>query len=279
MTGHRGFIGRYLVAVLRSVGATVVPIEGDVRSPDSWEGEFDLLFHLAAAMPQRFRDDPREGFSVNVEGTLSALDACRVRGARMVLASTCGVYSPSVSGAISEACPVDPRTPYAQSKLLAEMLCRSYAEHFGVACTILRMFNVYGEGQKQEFLIPYLLGCAVEGREAVVYHPESARDFVHVADVAQALICAAVSGEKGVSIFNIGTGEPYTVLQILDVISGILERPFVWTPGVGDRDPQPTVYAQIQGAVKRLGWRPVIGIEQGLRKAIQAINAAGRAGL
>lgn len=194
----------------------------------------------------------------------------------MILASTCGVYSPSVSGAVSEASPLDPRTPYAQSKLMAEMLCRSYAEHFGVACTILRLFNVFGAGQKQEFLIPYLLRCAVEGREAVVYHPESARDFVHAADVAQAMICAAVSGEHELSVFNIGSGIPYTVHQVIDVISEIVERPLVWTQGTGERDPQPAVYAEIQDAVRELGWRPVVALGEGLRRAIQGISAAGR---
>ncbi len=274
VTGHRGFIGRFLVVALRSSGISVTCVEGDVCSPGSWTGEFDLLFHLAAAMPQRFREDPGTGFSVNVEGTLRALEACRARKARMVLASTCGVYSPTVSGAISEDSPVDPRTPYAQSKLMAEMLCRSYAEHLGVACTVLRLFNIYGEGQKEEFLIPYLLRCAVEGSEAVVYHPESKRDFVHVTDAAQALILAGLS-ESRFGVFNIGSGHPYSVLQVMEIISHILNRPMAWRPGQTSKDPQSAVYAQTDHTSKELGWHSAIGLENGLRVAILSMNASG----
>jgi UDP-glucose 4-epimerase len=272
VTGHRGFIGRHLVATLGALKARVVLLEGDVRSPESWTGPFDLLFHLAAVMPHRFAEDPGEGFSVNIEGTLRALEACRARGARMVFTSTCGVYSPSEAGALSEACRVDPQTPYARSKLMAEMLCRSYADHFGVSGTVLRLFNIYGEGQKAEFLVPYLAQCALEGREAVVHHPESSRDFVHVTDVARALVRAALV-EGPFEVFNIGLGRPYTVRQVLEAIGRVLGRPVAWRQGEGRPDPQPAVFARIERAEARLGWRPTVGLEQGLRDVVAAMGA------
>lgn len=272
VTGHRGFIGRHLVAALGALKASVLLLEGDVRSPEAWKGPFDLLFHLAAAMPHRFAEDPGEGFSVNVEGTLKALEACRARGARVVFASTCGVYSPSEVGALSEACRVDPQTPYAQSKLVAEMLCRSYADHFGVSSTVLRLFNIYGAGQRAEFLIPYLVQCALEGREAVVHHPESSRDFVHVTDVARALVGAALIGGP-FEVFNIGLGRPYTVREVLEAIGRVLGRPVAWRQGEGRPDPQPAVFARVERAETRLGWRPTVGLEQGLRDVVAAMGS------
>lgn len=272
VTGHRGFIGRHLVAALGALKAPVVLVGGDVRSPESWTGPFDLLFHLAAVMPHRFADDPGTGFSVNVEGTLKALEACRARGARMVFTSTCGVYSPSEAGAISETCPVDPQTPYARSKLMAEMLCRSYADYFGVSSAILRLFNVYGAGQRPEFLIPYLARCAVDGREAVVYHPEAGRDFIHVKDVVQALMRAGLV-EAPFEVFNIGMGRPHTVRQVLEAVEKAVDRPVAWRRGEGRPDSQPSVYADIGGAATRLGWRPDIRLEQGLRDVLNAMGS------
>ena len=272
VTGQRGFIGRYMIAALQSLNVTPVCIEDDVRSPGSWTEAFDLLFHLAAAMPQRFGPDPGEGFSVNVGGTLSALEACRVRGARMVFTSTCGVYDPSVGGAISEECPVAPATPYAQSKLMAEMLCRSYADHFGVSSTVLRLFNVYGAGQNPTFLIPYLVRCALEGREAVVHHPESSRDFVHAGDVAQALMCAAFH-EGSFETFNIGMGQPHTVREVLETIGQVIGAPVAWEQGEGGPDPHPSVYADIGQAEAHLGWRPAVRLEEGLREVVNAMRS------
>ncbi|MDA0747656.1 MAG: NAD(P)-dependent oxidoreductase [bacterium] len=271
VTGHRGFIGRYLVAALQQQGAEVWTPTGDVCLEDTWSGRFDFLFHLAAAMPGRFADEPGAGFAVNVDGTLKALEACKLQGARLILTSTCGIYSPAATGAISESSPVDPQTPYAQSKLMAEMLCRSYATHFGVSSTILRVFNVYGAGQKSEFLIPYLVESALENREAVVYNPASARDFVHVSDAVEALLCAAAQS-KPFEIFNIGQGQPHSVQDVLETIEHILDRPILWRRSEGRPDPQPAVYADSTYAASGLGWRPEKSLERGLRDMIEAMD-------
>ena len=271
VTGHRGFIGQYLVAALRQRGAEVWTPAGDVCSVNTWSGRFDLLFHLAAAMPGCFVDAPGTGFAVNVDGTLKALEACKLQGARLILTSTCGIYSPAATGAISESGPVDPQTPYAQSKLMAEMLCRSYAAHFGVSSTILRIFNVYGTGQKSEFLIPYLVESALENREAVVYNPASSRDFIHVSDAVEALLCAAAQTEP-FGLFNLGQGRPHSVQDILEMIGHILDRPVLWHQGEGRPDPQPAVYANSAHAAAGLSWHPEKDLEQGLRDMIEVMD-------
>ena len=66
VTGHRGFLGRHLVAVLGSLQAQVLLLDGDVQSPETWTEDFDLLFHLAAVMPDRFNETPETAFAVNL---------------------------------------------------------------------------------------------------------------------------------------------------------------------------------------------------------------------
>jgi len=269
VSGHRGFIGRHLTAALCAAGAQVLPLAGDLRFPGTWTGDFDVLIHLAAAMPGGFVRDPTAGLANNLEATTRALEACRARKAAVVFASTCGVYGPSVVSASVETSLVEPATAYAQSKLIEEMLCRFYAAHCAVPTTILRLFNVFGEGQKRDFLVPYLVGCALERREAVVHHPESARDFVYIADVVRALVCA-VSRREGLGIYNVGQGKAHTIGQVIERIDRIVGRPLVWQAGKGRVDLQPCVYAELQATRSGLGWAPEVSLEHGLRRIVEA---------
>jgi nucleoside-diphosphate-sugar epimerase len=276
VTGYRGFIGHHLVTTLRSLKVETVPVPGDVRLPETWAiGHFDLVFHLASSMPNEFASNPGSGFANNFEGTLQALEACRTRDACMVFASTCGVYSSSMGGAIPETCSVEPQTPYAQSKLMAEMLCHTYADHYGVPSTIFRFFNVYGTGQRPEFVIPYLVQCGLAGQEAVVRQPDSARDFVYISDVVNALLCAAKQGSE-FSIFNVGLGQPHTIRQVVDAVSRILGRPLSWKQGEGQLVPQQARYAEISHIREKLDWSPRVDLEQGLSDMISIMACHGR---
>lgn len=273
VTGSRGFIGRALVSQLEEYSAPVLPLKGDVCLTETWQGEFDLLYHLAAAMPAVFGDNPYKSYSVNLAGTLSALEACRVRGAHMVFVSTCGVYCPTNEGPISERNLTNPQTAYAQSKLMGEMLCHSYSRDYGVQCTILRLFNVYGEHQKAEFLIPYLVACGRDQMPATIYNINSARDFLHVDDVVQALV-KVPSLTKSFGIFNIGSGTATTTQQIIDLIGHFLSQPLIWNTGEGRLDPQPVVQADITLATQELGWVPQVSLEAGLEMVVRALTKA-----
>lgn len=271
VTGAQGFIGRHLVSALSRASCDVRVLEGDVTDASMWDASFDVLFHLAAAMPGAFAEDPRRGYGVNVDGTLNALEACRRNKARIVFASTCGIYRPDLQGALTEESPIGPSSPYAASKRLAELLCEAYSTHHGVEAMVLRLFNVYGVGQKDAFLVPYLLNAALSGKTATVYHLDSARDFIHVTDVVEALVVAATAEDCGV--YNIGTGTATSVRQVLDCLETILRRPVPWKQGTGPGDPHPATHADNAKARVHLGWAPSIDVLRGLTCQVETVKA------
>jgi UDP-glucose 4-epimerase len=228
ITGYDGFIGRYLCSALSSLEIHFETLGGDILSSGTWKNDYELLFHLAASMPNRFVNDPRAGFYVNVAGTYQALEACRKQKAHLVFTSTCGVYSPSVVGKISEDSPTQPQSDYALSKLISEYLCQTYSERFGISCTILRFFNVYGFGQPKDYLIPYLVSCTLQEIEAIVYNPDSHRDFIYISDVVLALLQSTASRET-FEIYNIGYGENNSVRSVIDLIDDITGKPLKWS--------------------------------------------------
>jgi UDP-glucose 4-epimerase len=266
VTGFQGFLGQRLVRCLLHRGVQSILVEGDVRQAETWSVDFDVVVHLAAALPPVFVDNPAEGFSVNLGGLVNALEACRKRGASLVFASTCGVYVPSTSGAVSEDHPVDARTPYAASKLMGEMLCSSFANHYHVPCRVLRLFNVFGSGQQEPSVIPYLLRCAAEGETARVRHPDSVRDYVHVDDVIEALTRAVVV-PPGYSVINIGSGRAYSVRQVIELVGRVLGKPLDWTSVTATEDPHPAIWADIRRAKDCLGWTPRMEFLDGLTEA------------
>ena len=271
ITGHRGFVGRSLVAALEKLDVEALLLEGDVRAPETWSGSFDLLFHLAASMPRKFAAEPTESFSVNIEGTLRALEACRERAAQLVFTSTCGVYSPEIVGAVDEEDALDPQSPYAQSKLQAEMLCRSYAENYGVKSTVLRIFNVYGPGQDRNYIIPYIAECILADQTAVVHNPQSARDHIYITDVVDALKATAAQ-DAHFDIFNVGTGAVCSNTQLIEKIEQVVGKDLSWGKKKGRVDNQPVVYAEVEKAAQKLEWRPETTIDQGLGSLVASMK-------
>ncbi len=263
VTGFRGFIGSCFVDQLRSLNIPVICLEGDVRLRDTWKEDFDVVYHFAAMMPGKFKDTPEGAFSVNINGVYQALEACRRNKAHMVFPSTCGVYKPDTRQSFSEEDPLEPPTAYTQSKFIGEMLCRSYAQYYGVKTTVLRLFNVYGPGQARDYIIPYLIKCGCEERIAEVYHPESSRDFIHIKDVVDVLLRAAKIKEL-FSVYNVGSGESHTVAQVIELIGQVGKKKIQYKKIESPKDPQPFVRANIAKAVNDLGWPVKVSLKDGI---------------
>jgi nucleoside-diphosphate-sugar epimerase len=158
----------------------------------------DVVFHLAArASVVAAQEDPALAHAVNATGTLHALLAAReARVRRVVFASTCALFGDSEAEVQGEGAAPRPASLYAIHKLCGELYCREFVRHFGVACAVLGLFNVYGPRQDPNgayaAVVPRFLAAAVRGERLSIFGDgEQSRDFVYVGDVVRALLAAA----------------------------------------------------------------------------------------
>lgn len=265
VTGAGGFIGRPVVARLTSLGY-------DVRR---WTEPLDALARRAgpAYAVVHLASTPRHGpfalkaeaaLAVEVAGVEAALDYCRTSGARCIFASTAGVYRTTGIAPQDEEAPTGPDGAYAASKLAAETRCEEASTHFGVRCGVLRLFNVYGPGQRSPFLVPDLLNALATGALLQLKMPEAVRDFVFVDDVAQAFADAVNWPCDGFRVFNIGTGQGTRVTDLVEMAAHLLGRTPRWSTAQAPSDETTFSVADIRRARAELGWEPATTLEAGL---------------
>ena len=264
VTGLKGFLGRALEPLFRSNGTQYVALDGDVRSPATFSAEFDTLIHLAAALPTEFSKNPGEAEDINFRGTETALAACQNQHAKMIFASTFGVYNPNVRQPVDEDSDVLPGSRYATSKRACEKLILDATKKFGSRHRILRLFNLYGPGKDRHSVIKYAVNQIKSNNPVELLSPHSKRDFVHVSDVAQAFFLSATSSSSH-SIFNIGSGKPHEVVEAVRMVARFYDREHLIGECATPVPPE-TVYANPQRAKSELGWRAEIPLERGIKE-------------
>ncbi len=228
------------------------------------------MFHAAGriSVPDAWRE-PLSFLEANAFGTARVLEQCRVHGCGMTLVGAY-IYGVPEHLPISETNPVNANNPYALSKFLAEQMCGFYAQHFGVRAAILRLFNIYGPGQDERLLIPFivrqLLDPACAAVEVMDLNPK--RDYVHVADVVEAIL-QSTRAEPG-AIFNVGSGEAISVEEIIrraGKLAGV-EKPYC-DKGARRRNEIDSTIADISRIHAAIGWQPRVSFDQGLLGVIE----------
>ncbi len=272
VTGGSGFIGRRLVAALTSDARQVDVYSGDIGQFNTLTQRYSVVYHLAGITRTEASQPITALFTTNVSGTRSVLQYCRRVGARCIITSSAAVYRPlRVAGRLDENAPLDPPSLYGISKLLAEQLCADHAEQQQLPTTILRIFNPYGPRQPASFLIPYLIAQLATGQPLMLQTPGVVRDFVHIADVVNALRLCGEREEPGLRIFNVGTGVGMSVREVAARIAqqiGI--RPTIEEREAGIN----YVVADIQKIHDQLGWQPQYGFDDGVGLLLHELQQA-----
>jgi UDP-N-acetylglucosamine/UDP-N-acetyl-alpha-D-glucosaminouronate 4-epimerase len=302
VTGGAGFVGSNLVRGLLErgddvrvldnfstgnranlEGLDVEIVEGELRSYERVHNAVrgtELVYHLGAlgSVPRSVQD-PLTSSAVNVEGTLNVLLAARDEGVRRVVySSSSSVYGNSGELPRTEAMATDPISPYGVAKLAAERYCVSFSRvYHGFETVVLRYFNVFGPRQspfsQYAAVVPLFVTAIGGGRPVTIFGDgEQSRDFTFVGNVVDATIRAGGAEGANGRIFNVAAGTPGTVNLLAETIGRILELPVEKEY----RDPRPgdvrDSWADVTLAERVLGYRPDVGLEDGLRRTIRYLR-------
>ncbi|WP_328547144.1 UDP-glucose 4-epimerase GalE [Streptomyces platensis] len=293
VTGGAGYVGSVVAAHLLQAGHEVtvlddlstghregIPagahfIEGRIQDAAKWlDPSYDAVLHFAAfSQVGESVVNPEKYWRNNVGGTMDLLAAMRDAGVRtLVFSSTAATYGEPRSTPITESAETAPTSPYGASKLAVDHMISGEAAAHGLAAVSLRYFNVAGAygscGERHDpesHLIPLVLQVAQGKRAAISVYGEDyptpdgtcVRDYIHVADLAEAHLLAldaATAGEH--LICNLGNGNGFSVREVIETVRKVTGHPIpeVAAPRRGG-DPAVLV-ASAQTAVDRLGWRP-----------------------
>ena len=289
VTGGAGFIGTELVQQLHNKGYEITIldkqekpigldhvkyIQGDLSSPArcvmACAGQ-DYVIHLAAKarIPESFIN-PDAYFDANVTGTRNILTAASAVGIRkFVYAGSSSVYGNNVAPNKPTHKP-DPLNYYAMSKLFGEHLCKQYKIMFDLNYNIMRFFTVYSENQPTSLMFGKFAELVKNGKPVTIHGDgEMRRDYIHVSDVASALIASIESKVKN-DTFNVGTGNNISVNAVVDILREYapdLEAINVEKP----KGYAPETLADISKTKNLLHWSPNTLIVPGLNEMFKQV--------
>lgn len=271
ITGSRGFIGRHIVKRFQEVGWTFIEWEQDIRNIQKFQTPVDSVIHLAGITQFDKPENIENGYEVNVQGTESVLNYCKENGSSCVFASTSAVYGYSRSLRIAkETDAIAPVSHYGISKSLAETACKQFVQDSRIPCLILRLFNVYGHGQRKPFLIPEIIDSITNKEQLIIRTPNAVRDFIHVSDVVDAFITCLQSNLTDLEIFNIGSGRGTRISEIVDIIGSYSDKPLnIEQTGESDPNLESGIIADTQHTKTILHWANTTDISEGLKSLIK----------
>jgi len=303
LTGSRGFMGQWLVPALCGQGASVIgvsrqsqswenraitkparerfrQIDGDVTDYDFLlnvfkEQSVDVVFHFAGQTQVAITEQyPLETFEANTRGVWNLLEAIRMTGsgAKVIYAS-----SYAVKGETERASPAL-LSPYVTSKLCAEMICRTYSKTYDLPLCITRSSNVYGGGDlNYHRLIPGTIRTVLEGKQPVLRsHGEAQRDFLYIEDVVHAYLLLAQQMLENAPLDDLYYFISNRLVTVLDVVETILSstgRQDLSPVVLGCASPEPVVKGVSSKEQLLPGWKPIISLEQGLKKTVDWYKA------
>lgn len=230
----------------------------------------EAIIHLAAIhfIPE-CENDPELAVSTNVLGTSNVAAACPA-GCRLVFASTGAVYRPEATPHREEASAVEPADVYGWTKLHGEQYVRYFARQRKFPACIVRLFNVIGPGETNPHVLPEIVAQLKAGRSVLsLGNLEAKRDYIHVADVARGFARAACTGQLepgATSVVNLGSQEPYSVAELLDLLREVSSRDFRVQPDPARMRPsdRPYLSADIAKIGQQFQWRPQLSIREAL---------------
>jgi dTDP-glucose 4,6-dehydratase len=273
ITGRRRNLAHHLG------GPRVTLLEHDVSEPLYLDGAVDAVLHFASpASPVDFLRVPIQILKVNSLGTYHMLGMARAKGARFLLASTSEVYGdplvhPQPETYTGNVDPIGPRGAYDEAKRFAEAITTAYRRIHGVDTRIVRIFNTYGPRMRLDDgrVVPNFVSQALRGEALTVYGDGSqTRSFTYVSDLVDGIARLLQSDEA--EPVNVGNPDEMTVLAFAERINSATGNTagvrFLELPAPRRGDPARRC-PDIRRARQRLGWRPRVGLTEGLAETVR----------
>ena len=324
VTGTAGFIGSHVAQVLLARGDEVVGfdnlndyydvslkqarlarlldkpgythIAGDLADRAAVEQAFAAhkplrVVNLAAQAGVRYAaENPHVYVQSNVTGFLHILEGCRHHGVQhLVYASTSSVYGANRAMPFSEHAPAEhPLTLYAATKKANELMAHSYAHLYGIPCTGLRFFTVYGPWGRPDMALFLFTRAILEGKPIRVFnHGHHKRSFTYVDDIVEGVVRTldrvpgkdpdwsgerpdpATSGVAPYRLYNIGNEQPVELLRYIEVLEDCLGRKAVMEMLPLQPGDVPDTEADVSDLIANVGYRPVVSVEEGVANFVR----------
>ncbi|MGE5390775.1 MAG: NAD-dependent 4,6-dehydratase LegB [Deltaproteobacteria bacterium] len=304
VTGAGGFIGSHLAEELVQRGYRVkafihynslnsrgwldsIPITiqenieffaGDIRDPHGVKEAMkgcQKVMHLAAliAIPYSYHS-PDTYVDTNIKGTLNVLQAARdLEVEKVVHTSTSEVYGTAQFVPINEEHPLQGQSPYSATKIGADQLALSFYRSFDTPVAIIRPFNTYGPRQSARAIIPTVISQIASGQRVVklgATHPT--RDFNYVKDTIQGFISIVEADNSVGEVINVGSNYEISIGDLVEMIADVMGAKIDIVTDSKRIRPQKSevdrLWADNSKAKKLIGWEPVYGGLDGLRRGL-----------
>ena len=251
---------------------------------------FDVVVNLAAQAGVRYSlENPHAYVDSNIVGFVNILECCRhFSSGHLVFASSSSVYGANTNMPFSVHHNVDhPVSLYAASKKSNELMAHTYSHLFGMACTGLRFFTVYGPWGRPDMALFLFTKAILEGKPIDVFnHGKMRRDFTYIDDIVEGVVRVmknspdpnpAWSGDSpdpGTSyvrykIYNIGNNQPVELLDFISAIESALGK--TATKNFMDLQPGdvPATYADVDDLIRDVGFKPETSIAEGIGRFVE----------
>ena len=268
VTGSSGFIGSHLIdkiphkTILFGKKDNLLSREKVLQTK-----RVDVVIHLASKIPQSNNKGKEGFFENNVLGTLNILEYCVKKRVEKLIFISSSIYGKPQYNPVNEKHPIMHNNPYTKSKILAEELCKIYAEKYKIEIIILRPFNIFGNLQKDDSLISNIIKSIKNNNNIKIINKNNKRDYLFIDDLIDAII-KLINYKCEFEIFNIGSGKSYSFENVIQLFEKRTKKKIIKQYKISKKNNIPKIQVDISKIKKEINWNPKYTLVEGIEKII-----------